>query len=55
MRDAAQSKKARSLHDLSIRERNWHAKAGESDRAIQASLPKWLNTGKRGLGTARSR
>ena len=55
MRDAKQSSKAVKLHDLSIRERNWHAKAGESDRKIPESKPKWLFAGKRGAGTSRSR
>ena len=40
---------------MAIRDRNREARAGESDRRIQASKPKWLYTGKRGLGTSRSR
>ncbi|KDN38631.1 GTP binding protein 4 [Tilletiaria anomala UBC 951] len=55
MRDAKQSEKAVKLHDLSIRERNMHAKAGESDRHIREVKPKWLFAGKRGMGTSRSR
>lgn len=55
LRSVEQEDKARELHELSIRERNMHARAGESDRRIQASRPKWLFTGKRGLGKTRSR
>lgn len=55
MRNVEQEKKARELHELGIRERNMRAKAGESDRRILASRPKWLFTGKRGLGSTRSR
>ncbi|CAO1615275.1 unnamed protein product [Parajaminaea phylloscopi] len=47
--------KVRSLHDLSLRERNRNAKAGESDRAIKEKKPKWLFAGKRKQGTTRSR
>lgn len=55
LRDSTQEKKARSLHQLGIRELNQQARAGESDRRIQESKPKWLFAGKRGLGTTRSR
>lgn len=68
LRDSTQEKKARSLHQLGIRELNQQARAGESDRRIQESKPKWLfagmfsnsyriltRPGKRGLGTTRSR
>ncbi|CEH15571.1 gtp binding protein 4 [Ceraceosorus bombacis] len=51
----AQVEKARELKDLSLRERNRLAKAGESDRAIKEKMPKWLFAGKRGKGTSRSR
>ena len=55
MRDLAQSEKAVRLHDLSLRERNRNAKAGESDRKIREIMPKWLFAGKMGAGTKRSR
>ena len=55
LRSKAQEHKARELHSMAIRDRNREARAGESDRRIQASKPKWLYTGKRGLGTSRSR
>ena len=55
LRSREQETKARSLHGMSIRERNMQARAGESDRRIQAAKPKWLFTGKRGLGSTRSR
>lgn len=55
LRSVEQEDKARELHEFSIRERNRFARVGESDRRIQASRPKWLFTGKRGLGTTRSR
>lgn len=45
LRDIEQEKKARSLHELGIRERNQQARAGESDRRIQESKPKWLFAG----------
>ncbi|KAF8590922.1 P-loop containing nucleoside triphosphate hydrolase protein [Ramaria rubella] len=47
MRDAVQASKAIKLRNLSQRERNWHAKAGESDRAIKTKMPKHLFAGKR--------
>ncbi|PWN26566.1 putative NOG1-nucleolar G-protein required for 60S ribosomal subunit biogenesis [Jaminaea rosea] len=47
--------KVRSLNDLSLRDRNRNAKAGESDRAIKEKKPKWLLAGKRKQGTTRSR
>lgn len=47
--------KVRSLNDLSLRDRNRNAKAGESDRAIKEKKPKWLFAGKRKQGTTRSR
>lgn len=55
LKNDAQASKARELKDLGIRQRNWHAKAGESDRAIKETKPKWLFSGKRGKGTTRSR
>lgn len=55
LRDKAQEEKVRDLKDLSLRERNRQAKAGESDRAIKETKPKWLFAGKRGKGTTRSR
>lgn len=50
LRNVEQLKKARSLHELGIRERNQHAKAGESDRRIQESKPKWLFAGTYSIG-----
>lgn len=47
--------KVRDLNDLSLRDRNRNAKAGESDRAIKEKKPKWLLAGKRKQGTTRSR
>ncbi|KAF8532522.1 P-loop containing nucleoside triphosphate hydrolase protein [Gautieria morchelliformis] len=47
MRDAAQASKAIQLRNLSQRERNRQAKAGESDRAIKTKMPKHLFAGKR--------
>ncbi|CAO1619338.1 unnamed protein product [Sympodiomycopsis kandeliae] len=47
--------KVRNLNDLSLRDRNYNAKAGESDRAIKEKKPKWLLAGKRKQGTTRSR
>ncbi|KAF8602536.1 GTP binding protein 4 [Ceratobasidium sp. AG-I] len=47
MRDAAQAAKATKLRNLGQRERNMHAKAGESDRAIKVKKPKHLYAGKR--------
>lgn len=47
--------KVRDLNDLSLRDRNRNAKAGESDRAIKEKKPKWLLAGKRKQGTHRSR
>ncbi|WFD42860.1 Nucleolar GTP-binding protein 1 [Malassezia psittaci] len=55
LRDVSQEEKARSLHSMGIRGRNREARAGESDRRIQETKPKWLFAGKRGLGTSRSR
>ena len=55
LRSKDQEKKARELHSMAIRDRNREARAGESDRRIQESKPKWLYAGKRGLGTTRSR
>ena len=54
LRSKDQEKKARELHSMAIRDRNREARAGESDRRIQESKPKWLYAGKRGLGTTRS-
>lgn len=55
LRDKAQEDKVRSLKDLSLRERNRLAKAGEADRHVGTTMPKWLLSGKRGKGTTRSR
>ncbi|OBZ70927.1 putative nucleolar GTP-binding protein 1 [Grifola frondosa] len=50
MRDDAQASKAVKLRNLGQRERNMHAKAGESDRAIKVKMPKHLFSGKRKMG-----
>ncbi|CAD6892964.1 unnamed protein product [Tilletia controversa] len=55
VRNQAQKDKSSKLHAFAIRERNWHAKASESDRAIKDTKPKWLFAGKRGKGSTRSR
>ncbi|KAE8230609.1 hypothetical protein A4X09_0g5966 [Tilletia walkeri] len=55
VRNQAQKDKSTQLHTFAIRERNWHAKASESDRAIKDKKPKWLFAGKRGKGSTRSR
>lgn len=55
LKNSEQLEKARKLRALAVREGNWHAKAGESDRAIKEKKPKWLFAGKRGKGTSRSR
>lgn len=55
LRGKEQELKARSLHEMSIRDRNREARAGESDRRIQETKPKWLFAGKRSNGTTRSR
>ncbi|KAH9949086.1 GTP binding protein 4 [Amylocystis lapponica] len=47
MRDEAQASKAVKLRNLGQRERNMHARAGESDRAIKTKMPKHLFSGKR--------
>ncbi|EGO00441.1 hypothetical protein SERLA73DRAFT_168189 [Serpula lacrymans var. lacrymans S7.3] len=47
MRDETQASKAIKLRNLGQRERNMHAKAGESDRAIRVKMPKHLYAGKR--------
>ena len=41
---------AAKLADKAQRKRNKQAKAGEGDRSIGNTLPKWLNYGKRGNG-----
>ncbi|PIL28017.1 hypothetical protein GSI_09868 [Ganoderma sinense ZZ0214-1] len=50
MRDQAQASKAVKLRNLGQRERNMHARAGESDRAIKVKMPKHLFAGKRKMG-----
>ncbi|KAF8444890.1 P-loop containing nucleoside triphosphate hydrolase protein [Boletus edulis BED1] len=50
MRDDQQASKAIRLRNLGQRERNMHAKAGESDRAIRVKKPKHLFAGKRKAG-----
>ncbi|KAF9227100.1 P-loop containing nucleoside triphosphate hydrolase protein [Gyrodon lividus] len=47
MRDEQQASRAIKLRNLGQRERNMHAKAGESDRAIRVKKPKHLFAGKR--------
>lgn len=49
-RDHQQASKAIRLRNLGQRERNMHAKAGESDRAIRVKKPKHLFAGKRKAG-----
>ncbi|PWN48125.1 putative NOG1-nucleolar G-protein required for 60S ribosomal subunit biogenesis [Violaceomyces palustris] len=55
LRNSEQRDKSIRLHELSIRDRNREAKAGESDRKIKEKKPKWLFAGKRGKGTASHR
>lgn len=55
LKNSAQLEKARQLRELSLRAGNMHAKAGESDRMIRETKPKWLFAGKQGKGTSRSR
>lgn len=55
LKNEEQQQKAVKLHDLSLREGNRQARAGESDRHIKEKLPKWLFAGKMGKGTSRSR
>ncbi|KAJ3487054.1 hypothetical protein NLI96_g3807 [Meripilus lineatus] len=55
MRDDAQATKAIKLRNLGQRERNMHAKAGESDRAIKVKMPKHLFSGKRKMGKTNRR
>ncbi|EJU04474.1 P-loop containing nucleoside triphosphate hydrolase protein, partial [Dacryopinax primogenitus] len=45
-----QTSKAVRLRNLGQRQRNMHAKAGESDRAIRVKMPKHLYSGKRKAG-----
>ncbi|KAI5117416.1 hypothetical protein M0805_005476 [Coniferiporia weirii] len=55
MRDDAQAAKAVKLRNLGQRERNMHARAGESDRAIKVKMPKHLFSGKRKMGKTNRR
>ncbi|KAG8214128.1 P-loop containing nucleoside triphosphate hydrolase protein [Butyriboletus roseoflavus] len=55
MRDDQQASKAIKLRNLGQRERNMHAKAGESDRAIRVKKPKHLFSGKRKAGKTNRR
>jgi nucleolar GTP-binding protein len=55
MRNAAQVSKAIRLRNLSQRERNMYARAGESDRAIKVKMPKHLFAGKRKMGKTNRR
>jgi len=55
MRDQSQVSKAIKLRNLGQRERNMHAKAGESDRAIKTKMPKHLFSGKRKAGKTQRR
>jgi hypothetical protein len=41
LRDNMQASKALKLRNLGQRERNYHAKAGESDRKIQTKMVRW--------------
>jgi len=54
-RDESQASKAVKLRNLGQRERNMHAKAGESDRAIRVKMPKHLYSGKRKGGKTQRR
>ncbi|CAE7189143.1 unnamed protein product [Rhizoctonia solani] len=47
LKNAEQAEKATKLRNLGQRERNMHARAGESDRAIKVKMPKHLYAGKR--------
>lgn len=55
LRDQTQVSKAVKLRNLGQRERNMHAKAGESDRAIKVKMPKHLFSGKRKAGKTQRR
>ncbi|KAF9792521.1 P-loop containing nucleoside triphosphate hydrolase protein [Thelephora terrestris] len=55
LRDHTQVSKAVKLRNLGQRERNMHAKAGESDRAIKVKMPKHLFSGKRKSGKTQRR
>ncbi|CAE6405309.1 unnamed protein product [Rhizoctonia solani] len=50
LKNAEQAEKAIKLRNLGQRERNMHARAGESDRAIKVKMPKHLYAGKRKAG-----
>lgn len=50
MRDDTQAARAVKLRNLGQRERNYHAKAGEADRAIKTKMPKHMFAGKRKMG-----
>lgn len=50
LKNDAQASKALKLRNLGQRERNYQAKAGESDRKIQTKMPKHLFAGKRKAG-----
>ncbi|CUA70612.1 putative nucleolar GTP-binding protein 1 [Schizosaccharomyces pombe 972h-] [Rhizoctonia solani] len=50
LKNAEQAEKAIRLRNLGQRERNMHARAGESDRAIKVKMPKHLYAGKRKAG-----
>ncbi|CAE6491229.1 unnamed protein product [Rhizoctonia solani] len=47
LKNTEQAEKAIKLRNLGQRERNMHARAGESDRAIKVKMPKHLYAGKR--------
>lgn len=53
--DPVQREKAERMAKLSQRKMNRMARQGEADRHETASIVKHLNSGKRGMGTARSR
>lgn len=55
LRNAEQVSKTVKLRNLSQRERNRLAKAGEADRHIGVKMPKFLYTGKRKLGKTNRR
>jgi nucleolar GTP-binding protein len=55
MRDEAQASKAIRMRNVSQRQRNMLAKAGESDRAIRVKMPKHLFSGKRKSGKTNRR
>lgn len=52
---AAQQEKANELRHFAQRDRNRQARAGDADRHVPDSMPKWLFTGKRKQGSTNRR